>query len=207
MKKPFFQLGLVFAALFALSGVAYSQSGSHVGSSEWMGDTLGYADGPDNGRSFLDCGSGNYITKIKFRRYRRERDADYYTFAVECRTETSSVDPDAFRGPLYGSGSFVSGHVLTCGGSDPIRGIAMRRYRKIRGDYDTYEFAPKCKQPADRTAGPYRDFVGSTRGSSQTFSTAECSRSGQHIMNSFEFQRFRESRRDYDTYRFAIGCR
>ena len=203
MKKIFVELGLAFAACLTLSGVAYAQSEHHVGSWEWMGDTVGRVDGPDEGRARLDCGSNDYITKIHFRRYRGARDADYYTFAAECRTK-GYLD---YEGYTYQRPDPISQHTITCGNNRPIRGIAMWRYRKINGDYDTYIFSPKCDQPADPTAGPYRQFVGSTRGDAERFTTAECSRSNQRIMTSFEAQRFRESRRDYDTYRVAIGCR
>ena len=203
MKKSFVSLGLLFVTFFALSGTAHSS----VGSGEWIGDTVGRADGPNNGVGFLNCGSNNYITRIKFRRYRGARDADYYTFAIECRYETSLVNPNYFAGYRYEDPTLVSSHVLDCGGVRPIEGIGMLRYRKIRGDYDTYAFDVECAQPTKPTVDPYSSFVGSTRGSRQgSADWATCSRSGRSVMNSFAFQRFRESRRDYDTYRIRIGC-
>ena len=87
MKKSFVSLSLVFATFLSLSGVAYSQSSSRVGSREWIGDTVGRADGPNSGIGFLDCGRNDYITEIQFRRYRGSRDADYYIFAAKCHTK------------------------------------------------------------------------------------------------------------------------
>lgn len=212
MKKTMTVFVLTAALLtnFVSSARSRSFDNNFVGSNKWVGHTLGNQDGGIN--SFNCSGRSNFVTAIRFRRYRKEdRDADFYTFAVVCAQQNRDSARDrAFKGYLPGSLDFIGEHVISCHGY-PMNGVGMYRYHKKDGDIETYQFAAKCRRKAG-TAGKYYELpVGSTRGSFQDFHVAECALDAppqnDSIMYAFHTVRYRQSKGDRDSYRIGIGCR
>lgn len=163
------------------------------------------------------CPSGTYAEGLSFRRFRNERgNVDTYKFSLKCgngsliaRSQEVGTVEGSEVGDPYPNAASHSGEYwaqgVDCRSSTiqpftPMVGMEVERYRRGRGDHDTYRFRLACARSGQQSP-VMTQWAGTTRGN----------RVATYIITNFhnrieelEYQYFRNNSGSKDGYQFRL---
>lgn len=164
-----------------------------------------------------NCPSGTYAEGLSFRRFRNERgNVDTYKFSLKCgngslitRSREVGIGEGSEVGDPYPNAVNHTGEYWAQGIDcrinpiqpfTPMVGMEVERYRRGRGDHDTYRFRLACAQSGQQSP-VMTQWVGTTRGN----------RVATYIITNFhnrieslQYQYFRNNSGNKDGYQFRL---